>query len=76
MFVYLFLQIISRHEKYAQFFFNIADKGCELGDSDLRDSARSILRIIPPDQTTAQNLYVKIQNIGFLNFYWFYRALD
>lgn len=53
------LQIISRNEKYTQFFFQIADRGSELSDSNLRDAARNILRIIPPDQTTVQNLYVR-----------------
>ncbi|XP_065212871.1 probable ubiquitin carboxyl-terminal hydrolase FAF-X [Planococcus citri] len=50
--------IISRNEQYTQFFFQIADRGCELGDSDLRDAARNILRIIPPDQNTVENLYI------------------
>ncbi len=56
--IFFFFQIISRNDKYTQFFFQIADRGCELGDSDLRDAARNILRIIPPDQTTMRNLFV------------------
>ncbi|XP_065223298.1 probable ubiquitin carboxyl-terminal hydrolase FAF-X isoform X3 [Planococcus citri] len=54
--------IISRNEQYTQFFFQIADRGSELGDSDLRDAARNILRIIPPDQNTVENLYILFCN--------------
>ena len=64
------MQIISRNEQYTQFFFQIADRGCELGDSDLRDAARNILRIIPPDQNTMENLYVSTKFTTAKPFMW------
>lgn len=47
---------MSQQPHYVQFFFQVADKGCELKDSALRDSARSILKLIPPDISTIERL--------------------
>lgn len=43
---------------HAQFFFKVADLGSELQDENLRDAARSILKLIPPDSATVNRLQV------------------
>lgn len=47
---------MSQRPHYVQFFFQVADRGCELKDAALRDSARSILKLIPPDIATIERL--------------------
>ncbi|XP_046668911.1 probable ubiquitin carboxyl-terminal hydrolase FAF-X isoform X3 [Homalodisca vitripennis] len=42
----------------AQFFFQVADLGSELHDDNLRDAARAILKLIPPDNVTVNRLQV------------------
>ncbi|XP_075236606.1 ubiquitin carboxyl-terminal hydrolase-like faf isoform X2 [Lycorma delicatula] len=48
--------LMSQRPHYVQFFFQVADRGCELKDAALRDSARSILKLIPPDIATIERL--------------------
>lgn len=43
---------------HAQFFFQVADLGSELRDENLRDAARAILKLIPPDSATVNRLQV------------------
>ncbi|CAH0386901.1 unnamed protein product [Bemisia tabaci] len=48
--------MMAQNHKNAEFFFHIADKGSELNDFHLRESARAVLKIIPPDTTTVERL--------------------
>lgn len=41
---------------YTNFFFQLADLGCALQHAQLRDGARHLLQLIPPDVTTVQSL--------------------
>ncbi|KAG7177623.1 ubiquitin carboxyl-terminal hydrolase FAF-X-like [Homarus americanus] len=48
--------IMSSQAKYTQFLLQLADLGCTLQLSQLRDSARALLIIMPADQYTVNNL--------------------
>ncbi len=47
---------MATQHKYAEFLFPLSDLGCTLDIPALRDGARSLLKIIPPDTTTVSNL--------------------
>lgn len=47
---------MSRKSNCAKFFFQLSDLGCELSYPPLRDGARSLLQLIPPDQATVTRL--------------------
>ena len=49
-------QIMSRTRNYAEFLFQIADMGSQLEIPKLRECARQILKIMPPDQHTMETL--------------------
>ncbi|XP_054272313.1 probable ubiquitin carboxyl-terminal hydrolase FAF-X isoform X2 [Macrosteles quadrilineatus] len=48
--------VLMSQRGHAQFFFAVADLGCELHDESLRDAARAILKLIPPDSDTVARL--------------------
>ncbi|XP_076067071.1 ubiquitin carboxyl-terminal hydrolase-like faf isoform X3 [Oratosquilla oratoria] len=48
--------IMSVQAKYAKFLLQLADLGCSLLLSQLRDSARALLKIMPADEHTVNNL--------------------
>lgn len=54
-FIYL-LQVISQRSQHATFFFQLADLGCTLQHSQLRDGARNLLQLVPPDTLTVSRL--------------------
>lgn len=47
---------MAQRSNYAQFFFQVADRGSEFNDANLQEAARAILKLIPPDSTTVQRL--------------------
>lgn len=47
---------MSQRSQYATFFFQLADLGCNLQHSLLRDSARNLLQLVPPDNFTVARL--------------------
>lgn len=50
------LQVISQRSQYATFFFQLADLGCSLQHAQLRDGARNLLQLVPPDTLTVSRL--------------------
>uniref|UniRef100_A0A4W4HFW0 ubiquitinyl hydrolase 1 n=1 Tax=Electrophorus electricus TaxID=8005 RepID=A0A4W4HFW0_ELEEL len=51
-----FLQIMSLHLRYISFLWQVADLGCNLNMPLLRDGARVLMKLMPPDNTTVENL--------------------
>uniref|UniRef100_A0AAR2KQD2 ubiquitinyl hydrolase 1 n=1 Tax=Pygocentrus nattereri TaxID=42514 RepID=A0AAR2KQD2_PYGNA len=49
-------QIMSLHLRYISFLWQVADLGCTLSMPLLRDGARVLMKLIPPDNTTVENL--------------------
>lgn len=47
---------MSQRSQYATFFFQLADLGCTLQHSQLRDGARNLLQLVPPDTFTVTKL--------------------
>lgn len=47
---------MSQRSQYATFFFQLADLGCTLQHSQLRDGARNLLQLVPPDTFTVTRL--------------------
>jgi len=47
---------MSQRSQYATFFFQLADLGCSLPHSQLRDGARNLLQLVPPDTYTVTRL--------------------
>lgn len=56
--------IMSKKPKYAQFLFRIADLGCELDVSELRDGARSLLQLMPCNEGTMQSIQQVTEEIA------------
>jgi len=52
----LSIQVMSQRSQYATFFFQLADLGCTLQHSQLRDGARNLLQLVPPDTFTVTRL--------------------
>jgi len=52
------LQIISENPKYVKFFLQVSDKGIEIENQQLREAARSILKLIPPAECAVQKIEV------------------
>lgn len=50
------VQVMSQRSQYATFFFQLADLGCSLLHSQLRDGARNLLQLVPPDTFTVTRL--------------------
>ncbi|XP_033356836.1 probable ubiquitin carboxyl-terminal hydrolase FAF-X isoform X1 [Bombus vosnesenskii] len=48
--------VISQRSQYATFFFQLADLGCSLQHAQLRDGARNLLQLVPPDTLTVSRL--------------------
>ncbi|KAK7155926.1 hypothetical protein R3I93_010558 [Phoxinus phoxinus] len=48
--------IMSLHLRYISFLWQIADLGCTLTMPLLRDGARVLMKLMPPDTTTVENL--------------------
>ncbi|KAI5613502.1 putative ubiquitin carboxyl-terminal hydrolase FAF-X isoform X3, partial [Silurus asotus] len=48
--------IMSQHLRYISFLWQVADLGCTLNMPLLRDGARVLMKLIPPDSTTVENL--------------------
>ncbi|KAF4080000.1 hypothetical protein AMELA_G00165480 [Ameiurus melas] len=48
--------IMSLHLRYISFLWQVADLGCTLNMPLLRDGARVLMKLIPPDNTTVENL--------------------
>ncbi|XP_063224287.1 probable ubiquitin carboxyl-terminal hydrolase FAF-X isoform X9 [Bacillus rossius redtenbacheri] len=48
--------LMSQRAPYAQFFFQLADLGCSLQYAPLRDGARMLLWLVPPDSHTVECL--------------------
>uniref|UniRef100_A0AAY4DML6 ubiquitinyl hydrolase 1 n=1 Tax=Denticeps clupeoides TaxID=299321 RepID=A0AAY4DML6_9TELE len=55
-FLVLSLQIMSLHLRYISFLWQVADLGCTLNMPLLRDGARVLMKLMPPDNTTVENL--------------------
>lgn len=49
---------MSQQAQYAQFFFQLADLGSALGHSPLRETARSLLQLMPSDTHTIEQLHL------------------
>lgn len=47
---------MSRKSNYAKFLFQLSDLGCQLHYPPLRDGARTLLQLVPPDQSTVEKL--------------------
>jgi len=52
------LQLMAQQAQYAQFFFQLADLGSALGHSPLRETARSLLQLMPADTHTIEQLHL------------------
>uniref|UniRef100_A0A3Q4I647 ubiquitinyl hydrolase 1 n=1 Tax=Neolamprologus brichardi TaxID=32507 RepID=A0A3Q4I647_NEOBR len=48
--------IMSLHLRYISFLWQVADLGCNLNMPLLRDGARDLMKLMPPDNTTVENL--------------------
>ncbi|KAG7259744.1 hypothetical protein CRUP_018837 [Coryphaenoides rupestris] len=48
--------IMSLHLRYISFLWQVADLGCNLNMPLLRDGARVLMKLMPPDKTTVANL--------------------
>ncbi|KAK6644525.1 hypothetical protein RUM43_000792 [Polyplax serrata] len=48
--------LMSRKSNYAKFLFQLSDLGCQLHYPPLRDGARTLLQLVPPDQSTVEKL--------------------
>ena len=48
--------VMSQRSQHANFFFQLADLGCTLQHAQLRDGARNLLQLIPPDTLTVTRL--------------------
>lgn len=53
---------MSQQPNYVQFFFQVADLGCTLKNAPLRDGARMLLSLVPPDTLTVQRLTALFKN--------------
>ncbi|KAG7220952.1 hypothetical protein INR49_010201, partial [Caranx melampygus] len=49
-------EIMSLHLRYISFLWQVADLGCNLNMPLLRDGARVLMKLMPPDNTTVENL--------------------
>lgn len=45
---------MSNNQRYAQFLFHLSDLGCSLQVSKLRDTARTVLKLMPADAHTIE----------------------
>lgn len=54
--------LMSQQPIYVQFFFQVADLGCTLKNAPLRDGARMLLSLVPPDNLTIQRLTALFKN--------------
>ncbi|XP_051782099.1 probable ubiquitin carboxyl-terminal hydrolase FAF-X [Erpetoichthys calabaricus] len=54
--------IMSLHQHYITFLWQVSDLGCSLNMPLLRDGARVLMKIMPPDETTAAELQANCLN--------------
>ncbi|XP_026291782.1 probable ubiquitin carboxyl-terminal hydrolase FAF-X isoform X3 [Frankliniella occidentalis] len=54
--------LMSQQPNYVQFFFQVADLGCAIKNAALRDGARMLLSLVPPDILTVQRLTLLFRN--------------
>ena len=59
--------ILSQQHTYSQFFLHLADLGCSLGNAQLRDGARAILKLMPPDAHTVRKMKTLCQDLASSN---------
>ncbi|XP_046391897.1 probable ubiquitin carboxyl-terminal hydrolase FAF-X isoform X3 [Ischnura elegans] len=59
--------LMSKNPCYAQFFLQLADLGVQVNCDPLRDSARFLLKLIPPDVHTVRLLYDAFAHSAALN---------
>ena len=50
----MIFQLMSNNQRYAQFLFHLSDLGCSLQVSKLRDTARTVLKLMPADAHTIE----------------------
>lgn len=55
---------MSQQPSYVQFFFQVADLGCAIKNAPLRDGARMLLSLVPPDTLTVQRLTALFKNFA------------
>lgn len=55
---------MSQQPSYVQFFFQVADLGCAIKNAPLRDGARMLLSLVPPDTLTIQRLTALFKNFA------------
>lgn len=55
-FCFNILQVMSQRPQCVNFFFQLADLGCTLQHAQLRDGARNLLQLVPPDNLTVSRL--------------------
>lgn len=64
--IFIFLpQLMSQQPNYVQFFFQVADLGCTLRNAPLREGARMLLSLVPPDTLTVQRLTILFKTYAF-----------
>ena len=51
---------------YCQFFLKLADVGCSMGCAQLRDGARALLKLMPADSQTVQDMKAECQRLARL----------
>lgn len=56
---------MSQQPNYVQFFFQVADLGCTLRNAPLREGARMLLSLVPPDTLTVQRLTMLFKTYAF-----------
>lgn len=56
--------LMSQRPNYVQFFFQVADLGCAIKNAPLRDGARMLLSLVPPDTLTVQRLTALFKNFA------------
>ena len=49
---------------YCQFFLKLADVGCSMGCAQLRDGARALLKLMPADSQTVQDMKCECQRLA------------
>lgn len=52
---------MSQQAQHAQFFCQLSSLGSNLGHGPLRDGARTLLLLMPPDRTTVEKLHYLFQ---------------
>ena len=56
--------ILSQQHSYCQFFLHLADLGCKLDNPQLRDGARALLKLMPPDLHSVRKMKTLCQDLA------------